>query len=117
MDMNEQATIVLTTPRPWFGNQRIGAFVVSLDGKRAGTLMPQGSLELSCPPGHHRLRARQWWYLSPAVEVELAGGEVARFSVDLVRSGSMVTQGLRLMFLPWRGVAITAADARLVAAS
>jgi hypothetical protein len=108
--MTENATIILTTLRPWFGNQQLGAFRVSVDGRNAGVLMPQGSLELSCAPGKHRLRARQWWYLSPMVEVDLASGETARFAVDIVR-GPLFTRLLRLMFLPWRGVAITPVDA------
>lgn len=107
--MTEDATIILTTPRPWFGSQQLGAFVVSLDGNRVGALMPQGSLQVGCPPGRHRVRARQWFYGSPTVEIELAGGQVARLTVDVVRRGSLLTRMLRLMFFPWRAVCITAA--------
>jgi hypothetical protein len=106
----ENATIVLTTSRPWFGNQQLGAFAISLDRKSAGVLMPQGSLELSCTPGDHRIRARQWWYLSPPIGLELAPGETVRLKVDLVRGGFPLRSWLTLVFLPWKGVSINRAD-------
>lgn len=75
--MTNGATIILTTPRPWVRNQQLGAFVVSLDGKRVGNLMPQGSLEAPCAPGRHHVRARQWYYNSPTFEVDVAQGEMS----------------------------------------
>jgi hypothetical protein len=106
--VTEAASIVLTAPRPWYGNQQRGAFVISVDGKRAGIVMPQGTLSVACSAGRHRLRARQWWYRSPAVDVEAASGEVVRLSVGIAHRGSPVKGFLTLMFRPWRGLAITA---------
>ena len=103
------ATISLEAPRPWVGNQQLGAFIVSLDGRRVGVVMPQGSLEVSCPPGRHRVRARQWYNTGPVFEVELAEGETVRLTVDLVRRDSLLMRFLTLMFAPWRGIAITPA--------
>jgi hypothetical protein len=105
--MTENARIVLTTPRSWFGNPQLGAFAVSLDGKRAGALMPMGSLELSCTSGRHLVRARQWWYNSSPFELELAPGETAQLKVDLVRRDSLLMRWLTLVFLPWKGVCIS----------
>ena len=69
--------------------------------------MPQRSLALNCSPGRHRVRARQWWYLSPRVDVDLASGQTVELSVDLVCRESLFRRWLTLMFLPWRGVAIS----------
>lgn len=109
--MSGEGTIVLTTPRAYFGSQRQGAFRISLDGRRVGLLMPQGSLELPCPAGYHSLRARNGRFASPRVELELAPGAVVRLSVDLARRDSLFKRFLTLMFLPWRAVAVTEADA------
>jgi hypothetical protein len=109
--MRGDATIILTTPRAYFGDQRQGAFRISLDRRGVGLLMPQGSLDLSCPPGRHRLRARNWWFASPRVELELAPGAVVHFSVDLARRDSLLKRFLTLMFLPRRAIAVTAEEA------
>ncbi len=109
-DMTTDATIKLRTPRPWFGNQQLGAFVISVDRKRAGVLMPEGSLDVRCSAGRHRLSARQWWYRSPSIELDLGCGDVAELSVDLVHRDSVFRRFLTLMFLPWRGLAVTVAQ-------
>jgi hypothetical protein len=106
--VTEGASIILTAPRPWFGNQQLGAFVISVDETKAGVLMPQGSLALDCSAGRHRLRARQWWYRSPTVEVDVVPGEMTRLSVGLMHGGSPIKAFLTLMFRPWRAVEMKA---------
>lgn len=105
MVVAENVSIILTAPRPWFGNQQLGGFVVSLDGKKAGTLMPQGSLELRCESGCHRLRARRGWYFSPPMELDLAPGEQIRLSVDIAGRG--LSKWLTTTFRPRHSLAIT----------
>jgi hypothetical protein len=70
--------------------------------------MPQGSLALGCSTGRHRLRARQWWYRSPTVEIDAVEGEVIRLSVGIIHRASPIKAFLTLMFCPWRGVEIRA---------
>ncbi|MFZ1881510.1 MAG: hypothetical protein WAU41_15305 [Gaiellaceae bacterium] len=104
------SAIVVATSRPWYGDQRLGAFSISLDGSAAGKLPPHGTLRLPCAPGKHRVRARQWWYMSPQFEVVVEPGQATRLDVDLVRHGSFARRMLTMMLTPWRGVVITPAS-------
>lgn len=105
--MTDSANLILTSPQPWFGNQRMGAFVVSVDGAKAGTLMPQGSIEVSCSAGHHVMRARQGWYRSTSLDLDLHPGTETRVSVEVTRQGSLIRRFFVLMFLPWRAIQLT----------
>jgi len=58
----------------------------------------------------HQVRARQWWYSSRPLEVETTPGETVRVHVDLARGRSFLQGMLTLMFTPWRGVVVSAAD-------
>ena len=53
-----QGTVVVFQDRYWFGDHRLGAFVLSVDGRRIGVARVQGSLAVSVQPGHHALRTR-----------------------------------------------------------
>ena len=104
----QESTIALTTPRAWIGDPRLGTFVVYLDGKRAGALGPKGSLRLQCAAGLHRVTARQWWYISRPLEVDLAPEREVRLTIDIVRDGSFLRRILLLMVMPWRAVTVQA---------
>jgi hypothetical protein len=106
--LDPQASIVVSTSRPWYGDPRLGTFTVYLDGAKAGKLPPQGSLRISCPSGRHRVRVRQWWYLSRPFELTVGPASTSHLDVDLVREGSVVRRLLILMFAPWRGIAVSA---------
>jgi hypothetical protein len=101
------ASISIASPRHWFGNQSLGAFSIYLDGASIGAVEPQGVLRIPCIPGHHVLHARQWWYFSPRLHIDVNDGEKASVVVDLVRRDSTVARFLALMFTPWRGVILT----------
>jgi hypothetical protein len=107
---DRNATLNVSTDRTWFGEPRLGAFVVSLDGKRAGTLPPRGQLVLHCAAGRHVLRARQWWYSSPRLEIELSAGSHADVRVDVIREGAFPSRMLRMIFTPWRALTLGRTD-------
>ena len=105
--MTEDASIVFRSPRPWFGNQQLGAFVISVDGKKVGVLVPEGSLAVSCSAGRHGVRARRGWYRSQSIEVDLGSGEVTELVVDMEHPDSLFRRFLLALFAPWRSLAIT----------
>jgi hypothetical protein len=106
--MTQDASIVLRSPRPWFGNQQLGAFVISMDGTKVGVLMPEGSLSVGCSAGRHDVRARRGWFRSQSTEVDLGSGEVVELVVDLDHPDSLFWRFLLAAFAPWRSLAITA---------
>ena len=105
------AAIVVGTNRRWYGDPRLGTFVVFVDGKKAGAVPPEGSLRIPCAAGSHRVSARQWWYRSRPYELVAAPGTTTRLEVDVIRRGSIPRRMLTLMFTPWRGVTIGPAAA------
>jgi hypothetical protein len=100
-------TIIVSTPRHWVGNQALGAFSIYLDGAKVGVLAPEGTLRLPCAPGHHTMRARQWWYMSPRIELDVIPEASRRVECDLARRDSTLARFLRLMFSPWRGIVLS----------
>jgi hypothetical protein len=100
------ATIVIATGRDWFGDPRLGTFTVYLDGKKAGKLPPRGRLVLTCQSGKHVARIRQWWYLSPRVEVDVGEATSLVLDADVTHRGSMARRALTMMFAPWRGLSL-----------
>jgi hypothetical protein len=104
-----ETTIFVSTPRRWFGEQQFGAFAISLDGKKAGVLMPEGALTLTCTAGHHSVRARQWWYVTGSIGVDAPSGGLLHLEVDLAHRDSLAKRMLTLMFRPWRGLVISIA--------
>jgi hypothetical protein len=103
------ATIVVATGRDWYGDPRLGTFTVYLDGKKAGTLPPCGRLVVSCRSGRHVVRVRQWWYLSPRLEVEASGVSPLVLDADVSRRDSLLRRLLTMMFVPWRGLSLAVA--------
>lgn len=103
---DRKATLKVSTDRKFFGDPRLGTFVVYLDGTRAGIVPPGGQLVLHSAPGGHVLRARQWWYLSPRLEIEVGAGTHVDVRVDVIREGAFPSRMLRMILTPWRGLTL-----------
>jgi hypothetical protein len=108
--MDEQDTsgrIVIESHRKWFGDQRLGTFVVSLDGTSAGKLPPEGRVELRCASGVHVVRIRQWWYRSKPTEVQISIGQTVSLRADIPRTGSVLNRMTTFIATPWRALSLT----------
>lgn len=104
-ELEERATIVVENVRSWVGNQKRGAVHVSLDGHNEGTALPNDRLVLSCAPGLHRVRVRQWWYRSAPLNVEVQPREELELVADRPK-GNLLTCTAVLMFRPWRSISL-----------
>ena len=102
-----QATITVFQDRSWFGDRRLGAFVLTVDGKRAGVVRVQGSLTVDVQPGQHVLRVRQWWYRSRAVRVDVQAAETVRLKAGVDRSVGFLRRWVRFMFKPSTALSLT----------
>lgn len=96
MNSESRTRVEVFQDRQWAGDPRLGTFTVYLDGRRAGIVRPLSKLQVDVEPGPHALRIRQWWYRSPAITVDVQGGEVLRLKADVPKG----RQGLRLLFHP-----------------
>jgi hypothetical protein len=94
--------ILVKSHRKWFGDQRLGAFKVSVDGVPAGKVPPDGSLDVTCDPGSHTVRIRQWWYRSEPAQIHVSAGETVALKADIPRDGNPVARVAAFMFTPWR---------------
>ncbi len=111
----ESASLVIESIRDWFGDQRLGAFHLYLDGKKAGIILPRQSLSVMARPGPHILRIRQWWFLSPVVSIEVAPGEKMRLTADVELKGNLAKRMLTLMTKPSRSLILNpVSDASLI---
>jgi hypothetical protein len=104
-----EGRIAIFQDMPWFGDPRMGAFAVYLDGKRVGTVYPQATWSSCVDPGNHRLRIRRWWYFSPALTIEVKHGSGLIYRADNNRGGGVGVTILRGMFAPWRALSLTPA--------
>jgi hypothetical protein len=100
------ASIRVDHRRTWFGDQRLGAFRLSLDGQRVGVVMPGEIFDLTVTPGPHTLRIRQWWYRSPPLAVEVDPSEVVLLDADVDRSVGAFRRFLILLFKPSRALTL-----------
>lgn len=99
--------IVFTSDRQWVGDPRFGSYVMYLDGRRAGVLRPRDRVAIPCESGPHRIRVRQWYYLSPTLDVNVAENESVVVQADLQdRQRSFLRRMATLMFRPWRGLSL-----------
>jgi hypothetical protein len=101
------ASVTVFQERSWFGDPRLGAFVLSIDGKRAGVVRLQDSLTVAIQPGPHTFRIRQWWYQSPAVNLDVSLDHSMRLKADIDRSLSAFRLWLRFLFTPWKALTLT----------
>lgn len=99
--------IVVESQRRWFGDQRLGTFSVFLDQARVGKLPPIGRLDLSCAPGTHVLRIRQWWYRSPPIRVDALEGGSVLLTADIAHRGHFLIGMKTFIFAPWRALSLT----------
>ena len=86
--------------RKWFGDPRLGSFVVYIDRKRAGVAAVGGELALDVARGRHEVRIRQWWYRSQSIEVSLEGDQVVRLRADIPRSMGFMRRMVQAIFRP-----------------
>src|SRR5215471_80508 len=80
MEKSNSGTIFVVSDypsRPEISNQANFAFTVTIDGRRAGNVLPQGSWGFHVSPGSHEVRVGLMWYKSPSLSVVVpAGGQV-----------------------------------------
>jgi len=100
------AHIVVRTHRQWFGDPRLGTFVVYLDNERAGVLPPEGRLDLQCDPGDHVVRIRQWWYRSHPIRLCLLPAQSLNLNADIVRTGGLLIRMATLILTPGRALTL-----------
>jgi len=100
-----QARIAVFQDRAWFGDPRLGAFVLYLDGVRAGTVPVLGSYSTLLDAGNHSVRIRQWWYRSRTLSVVIADGETLRLRADVPHGPKSF---LRLVFRPSSSLTLSA---------
>lgn len=114
-DTDDRATIVVENIRSWtgspgwIGSQKRGAVHVSLDGHKAGIAFPEQRLLLSCAPGGHKVRIRQWWYRSAQLNVDLGPREVLELVADEPKGGAWTRLAV-LVFRPWRSISLDRRD-------
>jgi hypothetical protein len=102
--MEEVGTVTVFQDRSWSGDPLLGAFVLSVDGRRAGVVGVQESLTVGVPPGYHRVRIRHWWYKSGVVELDLSADRAVRMRADIDRSKGAFWGWMRFMFTPWKAL-------------
>jgi hypothetical protein len=91
----------------WIGDPRLGRFRVYVDGKAVGTAPLSGALRVPVDPGHHVVRVRLWWYLSPRVETDAVVGQVVRFEADIPRQLPVLRQMARITLRPFHSLSLT----------
>jgi hypothetical protein len=101
-----RSTIVVENARKWLGDQRLGAFHVALDGKKAGVAFPGERLDVACAAGPHTVRIRQWWYRSQPVPVDVKAGEEVCLVADAPRDGNVMVRMAKLIFRPSRSLTL-----------
>jgi len=101
------SVIVVENSRDWFGDQRRGAFVVSVDGVQVGIALPRERVSHTCPPGAHSVRIRQWWYRSAPTAVQTVAGEPTVLKGDIPRDVSVLRRMALLLFRPSRSLVLT----------
>jgi len=72
------ATVVVRRPADWsfaVGRDLFAAYVVLVDGEKAGRLRRGDELELRVPPGRHMVRVRIDWTGSPERAIDVAVDE------------------------------------------
>lgn len=103
-------TIVVFQDREWFGDPRLGAFVMSVDGKRVGRVALHGECACQVMPGQHTVRVRQWWFRSPPVRVNVTSGSTARLRADIPLSLSFFRRMAKGLFAPGKCLTLESSD-------
>jgi hypothetical protein len=71
--------------RDWLGDPRMAAFTVYVDGSRFGKLALKSTIRFTLPEGVHRLRIRQFYFMSPTVTINVVSGQILRLKADIPR--------------------------------
>lgn len=93
--------LLIESRRSWMGKQSTGAFIVVLDGRKAGKLLPEGSLAIELEAGEHTIKVRQWWYSSRSIEIAISAGKQETLIARSSRDEHFVRTFTRFLFLPW----------------
>ncbi|HTX83942.1 MAG TPA: hypothetical protein VME44_17290 [Streptosporangiaceae bacterium] len=103
----DPATLVIENAYQWVGSAGLGAFVVYVDGKRAGVATLGSQLRVRVDPGQHTVRVRLWWwYRSPTVRLTVGPGETRRLSADIPRQQMVLARIVRGIFDPFRSLSL-----------
>jgi hypothetical protein len=74
----------------WVLNPRQGRIKAYVDSKSIGCAPLDGSVRAAVGPGKHMVRARLWWFLSPAVQVDVDAGQTVILKADIPRDHSLI---------------------------
>lgn len=77
--------VEISQDRDWFGPPRRAAFAVYVDGSHFGTLAIKSTIRMTLPIGPHRLRIRQFYFMSPTVNINVESGQTLRLKADIPR--------------------------------
>lgn len=100
----DKATLVVFQDRDWWINPRLAVFTVYVDNRRVGKATFQGRCVVSIQPGNHSVRARQWWFHSRPLSLDVAQGQTVTVRADVNRSGGFARTFARAMLRPFRSV-------------
>ena len=90
---------------PDASSMRSGAFRVRVDGHSVGMVPSNGRFSLNVPPGHHRIRVRFKWFLSPVVHFDASAGATVAFRTTVPDTFTM--RGfVRLLIHPMTALAL-----------
>lgn len=98
----------------WFGDPWLGTFTVYVDGIKRGRVSPDESLVVTCRPGRHAVRVRQWWYMSPRIDVEIQPDQQTALKGGFSQTGNLLSRMLTGLFLPWRAMTLAPSSGRPV---
>jgi hypothetical protein len=105
--VGDSATLVVENAYQWVGSAALGAFMVYVDGKRAGAATLGGQLRIQVDAGQHAVRVRLWWwYRSPTVRLTVGPGETRRLSADIPRQQMVLARIVRGIFDPFHSLSL-----------
>lgn len=107
---NEGYWLEVVNNYQWIGDPRIGKFRVYLDGKAVGWAPLSGALQVPLDPGHHTVRVRLWWYLSPQVEIDGVGGQTIRLEADIARELPVARRMARMGLRPFHSLSLSVVE-------
>jgi hypothetical protein len=102
-----EAAIIVFQDRYWFGDPRLAAFTVSVDGKKVGRAALNSSLRVPVSPGRHTVRIRQWWFRSSRITVEVSSGSNVKLKADAPTGFAGM---VKLMFRPSTALMLESSD-------
>jgi hypothetical protein len=98
----DDAAVVVFQDRTRFGDPRMGAFKVYLDGRKAGIAPVHGELSVAVAPGDHTVSVGQLWFRSPAMTVAVAPGSTTRLRADIPLSLPLARRMVLFLLRPRR---------------